>query len=117
MDNYYQKRSVGKIIAWILVAVLLVAAVGAIVVFTRKDKPAEEKPTTSYQEGMVMMEMPTVRFNDPPGIRFTAQITPELYKEVSADEKKADKANKTIRTISCIASLESKKNHLLCKIV
>ena len=34
-----------------------------------------------------------------------------------ADEKKADKANKTIRTISCIASLESKKNHLLCKIV
>lgn len=88
MDNYYQKRSVGKIIAWVLVAVLLVAAIGAIVVFSKKDKPVEETTNSSYQEGMVMMEMPTVRFNDPPGVRFTAQITPELYKEVSADESK-----------------------------
>ena len=52
MDNYYQKRSVGKIIACILVAVLLVAAVGAIVVFTRKDKPAEEKPMQEYNESI-----------------------------------------------------------------
>ena len=53
----------------------------------------------------------------PSSARLRIRILLTQVNAVSADEKKADKANKTIRTISCIASLESKKNHLLCKIV
>ena len=53
----------------------------------------------------------------PSSARLRIRILLTQVNAVSADEKKADKANKTIRIISCIASLESKKNHLLCKIV
>lgn len=88
MENSYQKSRFGKIVLWIIVSILLITAVGAIVVFNRKDnKPVEENATT-YQSGMVMMAVPTVRLNEPTGVRFTAQITPELYNEVMADENK-----------------------------
>ena len=88
MENSYQKSRFGKIVLWIIVAVLLITAVGAIVVFNRKDnKPVEENATT-YQSGMVMTAVPTVRLSEPTGVRFTAQITPELYNEVTADENK-----------------------------
>ena len=87
MEYQYQKKGVGKIIAWILVAVLAITALGAIVFVGKKDKPVEQAGST-YQEGLVMMAKPTIRLKDPSGVRFTAQITPELHHEVTHNENK-----------------------------
>lgn len=88
MDNTYSMGGKRKFITWLLVAVLLIAAVGAVfVVFNKKDN--KEGSTGTYiQEGLVMKAMPTVRINEPTGIRFTAVISPELYNEVMADDTK-----------------------------
>ena len=88
MDNTYSTSGKRKFITWLLVAVLLIAAVGAVfVVFNKKDN--KEGSTGTYiQEGLVMKAMPTVRINEPTGIRFTAVISPELYNEVMADDTK-----------------------------
>ena len=88
MDNTYSTSGKRKFITWLLVAVLLIAAVGAVfVVFNKKDNK-DGNTGTYIQEGMVMMASPTVRLNDPTGIRFTAVISPELYNEVMADDTK-----------------------------
>ena len=90
MDRSYKTGGKGKIIAWILVAVLLVAAVGAIfVVFNKKDKEKEQVAVAStFQEGMVINSMPTLRMGTNSGVRFTVRITPEVYNDVMNDEKK-----------------------------
>jgi hypothetical protein len=89
MDNTYSMGGKRKFITWILVAVLLVAAVGAVfVVFNKKDNKDGGNTGTNIQQGMVMMASPNVRINEPTGVRFIAEISPELYNEVMADETK-----------------------------
>lgn len=85
MENTYQKHSISRIVAWIVAAILLITAVGAIVMFSRKDK---DDATTTFQDGLTMTAVPTIRLSEPQGVRFTAVVTPELYNEVTEDEHK-----------------------------
>ena len=85
MENTYQKHSISRIVAWIVAAILLITAVGAIVMFSRKDK---DDATTTFQDGLIMTAVPTIRLSEPQGVRFTAVVTPELYNEVTEDEHK-----------------------------
>lgn len=85
MENTYQKHSISRIVAWIVAAILLITAVGAIVMFSRKDK---DDATTTFQDGLTMTAVPTIRLFEPQGVRFTAVVTPELYNEVTEDENK-----------------------------
>ena len=89
MNYSYQQNKKGKVGAWILATILLIAAAGAVfVVFNKKGNENSDKSATNTQEGLVMMAEPDFRLNAPIGLRSTAIITPELYTEVSEDENK-----------------------------
>ena len=86
-DNTKGKKGKGKVIAIILASVLSVAmSLGVAAVFLNKH--TEENKSKLIQEGLVMHEVPKLRLGDPQGIRFTATVSPELKKEVEADENK-----------------------------
>ena len=87
MENNYEKKNVFKIIAIILASLLILAGVVGVIAVLTKDKDVEERPNY-IQEGIVMNAKPTLRLNDPSGVRFTAVISPELAYEVQADENK-----------------------------
>jgi hypothetical protein len=89
MNYSYQQNKKGKVVAWILATILLIAAAGAVfVVFNKKGNENSDKSATNIQKGLVMVAEPDFRLNAPIGLRSTAIITPELYKEVSEDENK-----------------------------
>lgn len=85
MENTYKENKIGRLVAWIVAAILLITAVGAIVVFAKKDTPDTQ---TTFQDGMTMTVKPSIRLSEPQGVRFTAVVTPELYNEVTSDENK-----------------------------
>lgn len=85
METTYKDNKFGRIVAWIVAAILLITAIGAIVVFTKKDT---NEPETTFQSGLEMTSVPTIRLYEPQGVRFTAVVTPELYNEVTSDEDK-----------------------------
>ena len=90
MNYSYKQNGKGKIVAWILATILLIAAACAVfVVFNKKnDEHSGGNSATTIQDGMVMMTEPDFRLNEPIGLRSTVVITPELYKEVMEDENK-----------------------------
>lgn len=85
-DDYGKKKQgKGKAIAIILAGVLAVAAVFGVGAVLFKHKADKLK---LIQDGLVMQEEPMLSLGDSQGIRFTANVTPELKKEVETDENK-----------------------------
>ena len=65
MNYSYKQNGKGKIVAWILATILLIAAAGAVfVVFNKKnDEHSGGNSATTIQDGMVMMTEPDFRLN------------------------------------------------------
>ena len=85
-DDYGKKKQgKGKTIAIILAGVLAVAAIFGVAAVLFKHKADKVK---LIQDGLVMQEEAQLCLGDPQGIRFTANVTPELKKEVETDENK-----------------------------
>lgn len=84
MKDTYKKNDLVRIISIILLIILLIPLFRVINIFFDKETNKE----TTFQSGMEMIAMPSVRFDEPLGIRFTTIITPELYNEVTSDENK-----------------------------
>lgn len=87
-DYGVKKKGKGKLIAIILASVLSVAAVvGVSAVIFKKHK--EESVPVLVQEGLVMKESPEIMLGTPTGLRFKANVTAELKKEVKKDSNKS----------------------------
>ena len=84
-DNGKKKKGKGKTIAIILASVLALAAALGVVAMLFKKKADKVK---LVQGGLVMQEAPKLQLGDQQGISFTANVTPELKKEVETDENK-----------------------------
>ena len=92
MNYSYKQNKNSKVVSWILTIILLIAAAGAIFVIFDKDEKEQmvepEATATNLQEGLVMSEKASLKLDNPLGLTFTMEISPELYEEVSKDENK-----------------------------
>lgn len=90
MNYSYKQNKKSNVVSWILTIILLIAAAGAIFVIFDKDKKEQTVDSTGtlIQEGLVMSEKASLKLNNPLGLTFTMEISPELYEEVSKDENK-----------------------------
>lgn len=88
MSEYTKRASPVKTILIIVLCLIIAGGIAAGIMYLTDRYGKPESESGYIQEGLMMREEAELRMQEPRGVRFTVSVTPELYREVSADKNK-----------------------------